>query len=126
MTVEKTYVTYTCKNKNCRKAFIDLDPNNDINEEPLKNRFCPDCVKKGFKNPQLKPKSSKQIKESEDKIFILEKIKAYNIVDKKDINFILKYCKKNIERKNQNGLYVNRLNIFKEALEVLSYQNWKS
>ena len=64
---EPVYVTYTCKNPKCRKAFIDLDPYNDINDEPLQTRYCPDCVKLGFKNEKYKSKKDRMAIVKNDK-----------------------------------------------------------
>lgn len=117
---EAVYVTYTCKK--CGSAFIDIDPNDDINETPLKTRYCPDCVAKGYKNPRLTKTLSKDKKREK---FIEENLKENNIFDKKDISFIKKYIKKQINFKESNKQIVNISNIFKNAVEVLGYQSWK-
>lgn len=115
---ENVYVTYTCKNPKCRCAFIDLDPNNSINDIPSKNRYCPECVKKGFKNEQFK-----KIAKIEN-IFNQELLER-NITDTKDIAFLRKTYNKTIKFKQENGFRVLPKSIFKEALEILSYQPWK-
>lgn len=59
------YVTHTCKNsklpKNdpnyCDRAFVDEDRTN-VKDIPPSWKYCPECEKKGFKNPKVR-KSSK-------------------------------------------------------------------
>lgn len=54
---EKVYVTHTCRNSKaspkdpnyCDKAFIDIDRYN-AQDTPPTWKYCPECVKKGFKN----------------------------------------------------------------------------
>lgn len=123
---EKVYVTYTCKNKDCRKAFIDIDINNNINEVPLQNRYCPDCVKRGFKNEKQKRKTKEELIAEDNLNFFLKQIEENNIEDKKDIAFLKKEFFKNIKTKTQLGCRINRASLFKQALEVLGYQDWKS
>lgn len=123
---EKVYVTYTCKNKDCRKAFIDIDINNNINEVPLQNRYCPDCVKNGFKNEKQKRKTKEELIAEDNLNFFLKQIEENNIEDKKDIAFLKKEFFKNIKTKTQLGCRINRVSLFKQAVEVLGYQDWKS
>lgn len=44
---EITFVTHTCKN--CGKAFVEQD-NHNSQDTPPTWRYCPECVKKGFRN----------------------------------------------------------------------------
>lgn len=122
---EKVYVTYTCKNPKCRIAFIDLDPNNNIDDVPLKNRYCPECVKNGLKNSNLKKMSKQEIEAKDILSFINDNIKSLGMEDKKDIKFIKKYFLNKLKTKKNNGERVNKVTLFKETMEVLSYQNWK-
>lgn len=117
---DKVYVTFTCKK--CNKAFLDVDINNDINEEPLRTRYCPDCVAKGFKNKKINKISKKEKERNE---VIKQRLEENNITDKKDIQFIKKYIKNQIIRKesNKQPVYINY--IFNDALVILSYQDWK-
>lgn len=117
---EPVYVTYTCKK--CGSAFVDLDPNDDINETPLKTRYCPDCVAKGYTNDKFVKKITLEQQRQKD---IKIKLKANNITDDKDISFIKKYINKQIAHKESTGQRIILNYIFKDALEVLSYQSWK-
>lgn len=117
---EPVYVTYTCKK--CGSAFVDLDPNDDINETPLRTRYCPDCVAKGYTNGKFVKKITLEQQRQKD---IKTKLKANNITDDKDISFIKKYINKQIAHKESTGQRVILNYIFKDALEVLSYQSWK-
>lgn len=120
MAKELVYVTYTCKK--CGSAFLDVDINDDINDIPLKTRYCPNCVALGYKNNKMVKTVSKD-KEREQ--FIKTKIKELNITEIQDIKFIKKYTKQQISNKEKRGqkIYIN--SIFNDALEVLSYQSWK-
>lgn len=120
---EPVYVTYTCKKCGC--AFVDLDPNDDINEVPLKNRYCPDCVAKGFTNKNLKPLTQKEVRQLDFKTRIKNALKENNITDKKDASFITKEMNKRIKQKELTGQKVYFDYLFKEAIEVLGYQSWK-
>lgn len=120
MAKEIVYVTYTCKK--CESAFIDIDPNDDINEIPLKTRYCPNCVALGYTNDKVKKKLTK---EQEQKKVIKNKLKENNITDKKDIQFIQKYINQQVRHKQATEQRINIAHIFNSALEVLSYQSWK-
>lgn len=111
---EKIYVTYTCKRCGC--AFMDLDADNSINDIPLKTRYCPQCVAMGYTN---RSKSTKKDK-------IKDMIKAKGITDKKDIAFINKYIKKQIEHKEKTNQRIYLSFLFNDAVEVLGYQSWKN
>lgn len=117
---ELVYVTYTCKR--CGSAFVDVDKFNDIDEVPLKTRYCPDCVALGFKND--KHKRNKKI-EDPRVIYFKERIKSDNITDERDIVFLRKEYNKIIKRKEECKMRINTNYIFNEALEVLGYQDWK-
>ena len=93
---ETVYVTFTCKK--CGKAFLDIDVNNNINELPLKTRYCPDCVAQGYTNGKIKKTLTK---EQERNKIVKEKLKENNITDKKDIQFIKKYIRKQITNKEK-------------------------
>ena len=118
---EKVYVTYTCKK--CGRAFIDEDIDNNINEVPLKTRYCPACVAKGYTNDKLKKTLTK---EQERNKIIKQKLKENNITDKKDVQFIKKYIRNQVKHKENTKQPVFINFIFKDALEVLSYQSWKN
>ena len=126
---EPVYVTYTCKNPKCRKAFIDLDPYNDINDEPLQTRYCPDCVKLGFKNEKYKSKKDRMaiVKKRQDPRgeYIKTHIKELGIKDQREKRFIISYCNKQNKHKTSVGVKIIISSIFRDALEVLSYQKWK-
>lgn len=117
---ELVYVTYTCKK--CGSAFLDVDLNDNINDLPLKTKYCPDCVLKGFKNDKVK---AKETKEQLQKKFFKEQIKENGIVDNRDISFLKKKFFKDIKHKENTNQRVYLNNIFKDALEVLGYQDWK-
>ena len=59
------YVTHTCKNSKlkpsdpncCDRAWVDEDKTN-VHDYPPTWKYCPECVKKGFKNPKRR-KSTK-------------------------------------------------------------------
>ncbi len=117
---EVVYVTYTCKK--CGKAFIDIDINDNINELPLKTRYCPECVAKGYLNDKLKKKQTlEQLRNKE----IKKKIKEAGYTDERDIKFLTKYVKKQISHKEKTNQRIYLDHIFKDGVEVLGYQSWK-
>ena len=48
------YVTHTCKNKECGRAFNDLDLTN-AHSRPPEWKYCPQCVAVGKVNPDKPP-----------------------------------------------------------------------
>lgn len=46
----------------CNVGFIDVDTNNA--KQPPHWKYCPDCVSKGFKNPQRKPVDPKRAEQA--------------------------------------------------------------
>ena len=61
----------------------------------------------------------------EDLDNLIVKLKENNITDKKDIQFIKKYIRKQITNKEKlkQPIFINY--IFNDAVEVLGYQSWK-
>ena len=61
---EIVYVTHTCRNSKlsvtdpnyCNRAFIDEDRTN-VKDTPPTWKYCPECEKKGFKNPKRRKSS---------------------------------------------------------------------
>mgnify|MGYP003593282864 CR=1 FL=1 len=57
----KMYVVHTCKNSKlkptdenyCNNCFIDVDKTNCTTHPPTW-KYCPECEKKGFKNPKTR------------------------------------------------------------------------
>lgn len=55
------YVTHTCKNSKlkptdpnyCFNAWVDEDKTH-VHDTPPTWKYCPECVKKGFKNPRTR------------------------------------------------------------------------
>ena len=78
---EPLYVTHTCKNSKlkennpnyCFKAFVDVDVHNSRSLPPTW-KYCPDCVKKGFKNTKRKVLSEGQLKSLKNLKSCTEKI----------------------------------------------------
>jgi hypothetical protein len=87
--VEKVYVTHTCKNSRlnpddtdfCDRAFMEIDYHN-VKDTPPTYLYCPECVKKGFKNPSRSKK--KEIKMSHIINFTREEIPS-NLMTLKEI-----------------------------------------
>ena len=58
------YVVHVCKNSKlkpsdpnyCDRAFIDVDKTH-VRDIPPSWKYCPECVKKGFKNPRQRKSS---------------------------------------------------------------------
>ena len=65
MRLADIYVIHVCKNSKlkptdrdyCDRAWIDEDRTN-VKDRPSTRKYCPECEKKGFKNPKTR-KSSK-------------------------------------------------------------------
>ena len=93
------YVTETCKK--CKRAFMYFDKMGDINDEPTKKFYCPECEKDGLKN--------KKTRETPD-----EFLKANNITDK----IIKREFKKINKTRGKRRSYDS---ILKEAIEVAEY-----
>ena len=60
-TKETVYVIHVCKNSKlkpdnpnyCDMAWVDVDKTN-VKDTPPTWKYCPECVKKGFKNPRTR------------------------------------------------------------------------
>ena len=105
MTVNKEFagwVTATCKNKNCQRAFMLEDKKGEFNDEPTEKFYCPECVKNGFKN-------KKKGRETPEEFLKHNKIK-----DKVVVREFKKICK-------TRGKGRSYASILKEAVEVASY-----
>ncbi len=95
------WVTATCKNKKCEKAFLIYDKKGEFNDEPTTKFYCPICEKNGFKN--------KKEKETPEKF-----LKRMGIIDKIVKREFKKICKTRSYRRTYD-------NILKEAIEVAGY-----
>ena len=96
------WVTATCKNKNCQRAFMLEDKKGEFNDEPTAKFYCPECVKNGFKN-------KKKGRETPEEFLKHNKIK-----DKVVAREFKKICK-------TRGKGRSYTSILKEAVEVASY-----
>lgn len=54
MAKEQIFMQYICANKLCDCIFLDKDVKGRMT--PIKGLYCPDCLAKGFKNPDKRPK----------------------------------------------------------------------
>lgn len=52
--IEKIYVTHTCKNLKCQRAFVDEDLIGGLRVPTWK--YCPECTNLGFVNKKTPPK----------------------------------------------------------------------
>ena len=106
------WVTATCKNKKCKKAFMIYDKKGEFNNEPTNKFYCPECVKNGFKNKRaINTKDNKKNNNSPSMFLNKNKIK-----DKIVRREFLKICR-------NRGKYLRYNDILKEAMEVASYYN---
>lgn len=96
------WVTATCKNKECQKAFMYFDKNGKFNDLPPDCFYCPECIAKGFKNKREK-------KLSEPEKFLKEKNIKDNIIKKQ----FLKLCKMRNHKRYTS--------LLKEAIEIAGY-----
>lgn len=96
------WVTATCKNKSCQRAFMLEDKKGEFNDEPTEKLYCPECVKSGFKN-------KKKGRETPDEFLKANKIKN---------KIIAREFKKICKTRGKNRSYTS---ILKEAVEVASY-----
>ena len=61
MNKETVYVIHVCKNSKlkpddpnyCDRAWVDVDKTH-VKDTPSTWKYCPECVKKGFKNPRTR------------------------------------------------------------------------
>ena len=53
------YVVHYCCNKNCNNAWVDEDLTNAKSLPPTW-KYCPECVSKGFVNPEKPPLTEAQ------------------------------------------------------------------
>lgn len=112
---EQIYCSHTCKN--CEIAFMSIDSLNAYLYPP-DYKYCPDCVRKGFKNtPELK---------EEYRIFVRFQEYIYKWqetcdMDKKDIDFIFDKCLESANLCIKYNKPIRTKNILNEAIEVLGY-----
>lgn len=106
------YVTYTCKKCGC--AFVDLDEFNEVFDTPLTTKYCPNCVKNGYKNKKLSQK------ERYIKLFEMF-IRDNKIELNDDIKILKKHYFKIIKDYQDVDRKIIPSNIFNECLEILSY-----
>lgn len=64
------YVSHTCHNSECQRAFMDVDSTHTRSKSP-DWKYCPECVAKGLINPDKKP-----ISDIKEKLF--EKMRINN------------------------------------------------
>lgn len=84
----KVYVTHTCKNSKlnpkdpnyCNRAWVDVDKTK-VRDIPPTWKYCPECEKKGFKNPKTR-KSTKTPAQIEA---FKQRMKAYREQKKKEV-----------------------------------------
>lgn len=103
------YVTATCKNKDCQRAFMIQDSIKDgwYNDLPPTHLYCPECEAKGFKNKTVKKK----------KIAPQDFLKENKVTDPFVRKEFFKRCK-GVTKPNYNKIY-------KQALEVGQYRREK-
>lgn len=104
------YVTATCKNKKCQKAFMWYDKKGQYNDEPPSKYYCPECVQKGLKNPTQKRKTATKRKSN----LVAKFLKENKITDK----IVIREFKKLIKARNVKRGYKR---VLKEAIEVAQY-----
>lgn len=114
-TDSKIYISHTCNNPKCQKAFMDIDVCLDEDYSPSW-KVCPECKKKGFKSDlELRDKTSfyNSFKKQKAEYFTNNNIifddKAQQIFD-----MIL-------EKKRKNGDKINIGAIMRETAEIRSY-----
>ena len=78
---DHTYVTHTCKNKKCGRAFVDVDLYN-AQSAPPSWKYCKSCVKEGFENVKKVKKQSSEKQLAVQAKFKELYIKKSIIVDK--------------------------------------------
>lgn len=113
---EKEYVSHTCKN--CKCAFIDVDELNAQVEAP-DYKYCPKCVKLGFKNTkELREnyRSSARVME-----YIYKWRQEHDEIPEEDAEFIYNKCLEKVKEYKIYGKKMNTSSIFKQAVEILSY-----
>ena len=96
------WVTATCKNKNCQRAFMLEDKKGEYNDIPTEKFYCPECVKNGFKNKRKGRETPEEF------------LKRSKVTDKRVIKEFKKIYKTRGRRRSYDS-------ILKEAVEVASY-----
>lgn len=96
------WVTATCKNPKCKKAFMFEDKKGEYNDIPTEKFYCPECVANGFKNKRKGRETPEEF------------LKHNKIKDKIIVREFKKICK-------TRGKGRSYTNILKEAVEVASY-----
>lgn len=113
--MSKVYISHTCNNKKCQKAFIDTDFCNDDSYSP-DWKVCPQCKKKGFK----------------DDIEARDKRLFYNDFNKSRKEYFSNrtFDDKSqqifdmiLEKRRRNGDTINIGAIMRETAEIRSYYN---
>jgi len=112
---EEIYCSHTCKN--CESAFMDIDEVNAFYSAP-NYKYCPDCVKKGFKNTSKNREEYKPVARLEEHIYnwTMEATQP-----KEDVDFIFDKCMNTVKEYYEFGKKINTRSIFLQAVEVLGY-----
>jgi hypothetical protein len=114
---EILYITHTCRNKECERAFQNVDECNSQNIPP-DYKYCPACLKKGFKNADIK--ECKDLYKKKDLLhtYIFDHTPA-RLLEYQDIviNKALDILNRHIEL----GRKFNLRSITKQAIEIAKY-----
>lgn len=113
--MSKIYISHTCNNKKCQKAFIDIDFCHDDDFAP-DWKVCPECKKKGFKDDteaRDKRKFYNDFNKSRKEYFIN---RTFDDKSQQIFDMIL-------EKRRRNGDTINIGAIMRETAEIRSYYN---
>ena len=114
---EITFVTHTCKN--CGKAFVEQD-NHNSQDTPPTWRYCPECVKKGFRNKIMTRDERVMVKlydfyqenniKDMPNIYIAEMLCDWEAMSIKFNDSTYEYYKKerDVQDRGSNGIYNRR------------------
>ena len=112
---DKKYVSHTCKN--CKVAFMDVDEI-DVFLTPPDYKYCPECVKKGFKSTKQDREDYRRIARIEEYLY---KWQDKSPQPKEDIDFIYNKSMDLIAEYIKFGKTLNTMTIFNQAKEILGY-----
>lgn len=112
---KKVYISHTCNNKKCQKAFIDIDFCHDDDYAP-EWKCCPECKKKGFKD---------DIEARDKRLFYndFNKSKKQYFVNREFDEKSQQIFDNIMEKRRRAGEKIHLNSIMKETLEIRSYYN---
>ena len=113
--MSESYIAHVCKNCDC--VFMDID-SIDINTFAPDYKYCPKCVKLGYKNT----KEAKELYKIKSRFEDLIYNEGSGVYPSPNEIWLLHKCQKIAKEYKSFGKNIHFRSIYKQALELLSYE----